>query len=73
MPCRQKNRENCLKNELQPCGAKRGENQERERSLSKSVMASQFLGPALLESASGFLKALMYPCNEFVFSLSLLS
>lgn len=53
------------------CEAESGENQKRERALSKSFMASQFLGPALLESASEFLKTLMNPYNEFIFSLSL--
>ena len=53
------------------CEAERGENQKRERALSKSFMASQFLGPALLESSSEFVKTLVNPYNEFIFSLSL--
>lgn len=65
MPCRLEDRGSWFKERMtQTCGAKRGDNQERDVQVSRDFSVS---GP----SASQIL--LMYPSNEFIFSLCLLS
>lgn len=71
MPVRLEDRESQLKERIrQTFGAKSGDSQERERDhCPKYLMASQFLGPALLESASGSYSCILI-MNSFSLSVS---